>query len=938
MNIIKNSNFTPGRNCGTRSEKVQYIVIHYTGSEGTAANNVSYFNGGNRGASAHYFVDRSGEIREYCDPAKYYAWHCGGSLESSHHPYYGKCTNRNSIGIEICTHNNGSSWEFTAAAVTAAVELTKYLMAQFSVPAANVIRHYDVTGKSCPRVPGWGAVGGSGEWDKFKARLGGAAVPVTTEARSLSKGDEGEDVKKMQQLLIACGYDCGSWGADGSWGAATEKAVLAFQEDHGLATDAVYGPKTRAALEALYEEKKEKKKKREEQEKAAQAAQPVTTNGKEIKIFYPGYTRTDSPDDRQGAGCVWHDQDGHAIVIDAYDKNSAAAKRLVQYLVDNKLYTIDFVGTHAHPDHLGGGFRILEDSRFKVQNVYVYDPNSLKLAGDGTRNGRSAAEDKAYLVKFINAAKNKGAKVHYVGTGDTIKCGEIAFDVYRNQPTHWSEYDTGEAWAYLNDGSICLYSKQSYYMMSGDADASQFVEGDELTVKGCEVGHHGNNGNRTSARIYVAHGCIFAIQCNNEQGQPGSCDFTRYGSGRMREAGVPVWQLTGDIYGVIKAGKITWTQGDNTVSWAVPYGAQLYRVRKTWADSKTQKGAYNVLANAKAEADKWGGDYAVYDWTGKEVYRPGKKTEDKTEPAKEQTPQEAFISKVGPMVKADMQKNGICAAVSLAQGILESGWGTSELATCGANNLFGMKKNLSGNTWPGSTWDGKSVYSKRTKEVYNGQSVTVQADFRAYPDWQASVNDHSAYLAGAKNGSALRYKGIVGADTMTTIDIIVRGGYATAPDYKDKLRKLIEQYDLTKWNTTYNKEETPKTDTKPAEQKPAGDGLFRVRKSWDDVSSQKGAYRIFENARLKADETGLTVYDSTGKAVYTAKQKDPAVPFLVRVKTGLNVRRGPGTEWPSYRDCPAPGVYTIVETSGDWGRLKAGGWIYIAQPRWVERI
>ena len=208
MNIIKNSNFTPGRNCGTRSEKVQYIVIHYTGSEGTAANNVSYFNNGNRGASAHYFVDRSGEIREYCDPAKYYAWHCGGSLESSHHPYYGKCTNRNSIGIEICTHNNGSSWEFTAAAVTAAVELTKYLMAQFSVPAANVIRHYDVTGKSCPRVPGWGAVGGSGEWDKFKARLGGAAVPVTTEARSLSKGDEGEDVKKMQQLLIACGYDC----------------------------------------------------------------------------------------------------------------------------------------------------------------------------------------------------------------------------------------------------------------------------------------------------------------------------------------------------------------------------------------------------------------------------------------------------------------------------------------------------------------------------------------------------------------------------------------------------------------------------------------------------------------------------------------------------------------------------------------------------------
>ncbi len=931
MNIIKNTNFTPGRNCGNRTEKVQYIVIHYTGSEGTAANNVSYFNGGNRGASAHYFVDRSGEIREYCDPAKYYAWHCGGPIESAFHPMYGKCTNRNSIGIEICTHYNGSNWEFTTAAVNAAVELTKYLMGKFGVPADRVCTHYMVTGKFCPRVPGWGAVGGDAEWKKFKARLTGAVVTI-----SLSNGDQGEDVKKMQQMLIACGYDCGSWGADGSFGNATESALERMQKENGLSVDGVYGPKSRAKLEALYKEKEEKKK-REEQEKAAQAAQPVTTNGKEINIFYPGYTRNDSPDDRQGAGCVWHDQDGHAIVIDAYEKGSAAAKKLVQYLVDNKLYTIDFVGTHAHPDHLGGGFRILEDSRIKIQNVYVYDPNSLKLAGDGTRNGRSAAEDKAYLIKFINTAKNKGAQVHYVETGDTIKCGEIEFSVYRNQPAHWSEYDTGEAWAYLNDGSICLYSRQSYYITTGDADGSQFVEKYDLIVKGCEVGHHGNNGNRTSARIYVAHGCIFAIQCNNEQGQPGSCEFTRYGSGRMREAGVPVWQLTGDIYGVIKAGKITWTQGDKSTSWAVPYGAQLYRVRKTWADSKTQKGAYNVLANAKAEADKCGGDYAVYDWTGKEVYRPGKKTDDKTEPAKGQTPQEAFISKVGPMAKADMAKTGICAAVTLAQAILESGWGKSELAT-GANNLFGMKNSLSGNTWPGSTWDGR-VYSKQTKEVYASGPATVQADFRAYKDWQASVNDHSAYLAGAKNGSALRYKDLVGeTDYRKAATIIKDGHYATAPDYVEKICRIVEQYDLTKWNTAFNKkEETQKTDTKPAEQKPAGDGLYRVRKSWDDVSSQKGAYRIFENARLKADECGLTVYDSTGKAVYTGKQAAPAVPFLVKVKTGMNIRKGPGTNYPAYRDCPV-GIYTIVKTDGDWGELKAGGWIYIAQPRWVERV
>ncbi len=644
------------------------------------------------------------------------------------------------------------------------------------------------------------------------ARLGGAAPSVDV---SLSKGDSGSAVEEMQKMLIACGYSCGKWGADGDWGSATDQAVLAFQKDHGLSVDGVYGPKTNAALTAEYAKKNEKsvtpspsaasytdafiakvgpmakadqaksgicaavtlaqailesgwgrselavnannlfgmkkslsgntwggstwdgKSVYSKQTKEVYASGPATVqadfraykdwqasvndhsaylagakNGSalryagligetdykkaaqiikaggyatapdyvdklcrlveqygltkynavqkaeekkaeekhEIRVFYPGYTRNSSPDDRQGAGCVWHDQNGKTIVIDAYEENTAAEKTLVQYLADNKLYTIDFVGTHAHPDHLGGGFKILEDGRFKIENVYVYDPNSLKLAGDGTKNGRSAAGDKAYLIKFINAAKNKGAKIHYVGTGDTIKCGEIAFDVYRNQPTHWSEYDTGEAWAYLNDGSICLYSKQAYYITTGDADGSQFVDEYDLIVKGAEVGHHGNNGNRTSARIYVAHGCIFAVQCNNESGNPGSCDFTQYGSGRMREQGVPVWQLDANIYGTIKSGKAVFTQGSTVVAWDCPFGKgdggenpavpHYYRVRTSWADSKTQKGAYTVLANAKAEADKWNGAYGVYDWNGKEVYRPGKTPEPtpKPEPTPAPTP------------------------------------------------------------------------------------------------------------------------------------------------------------------------------------------------------------------------------------------------------------------------------------------------------------
>ena len=410
--IIKNSGFHAGRNCGTRTEKVEYIVIHYTGNDGaTAAENVSYFNGGNRGASAHYFVDQSGEIREYCDPTAYYSWHCGGPLESSHHPLYEICTNYNSIGIEICTRKSGGVWTFTSAAVSAAVTLTKYLMARFGVSVDHVCRHYDVTGKACPRVPGWGAVGGSAEWDKFKAAL---------------------------------------------------------------------------------------------------AAQP-------------------------------------------------------RELTDN----------------------------------------------------------------------------------------------------------------------------------------------------------------------------------------------------------------------------------------------------------------------------------------------------------------EKFIEQIGAMARADMAKSGICAAVTVAQAILESGWGKSELAVK-AKNIFGMKCNLSGNTWPGSSWDGKSAYNKSTGEYYSGTYTTVKADFRVYKDWSQSVADHGAYLAGARNGSALRYSGLVGCtDYKKAAQIIKDGDYATSPDYVTKICNIVEQYNLIRFNTDYSGPITP-VPTKT-----------------------------------------------------TAK-----VPYLVKVGKGVQIYKAPGGA--VVKTCPY-GVYTIVEERDGYGRLKSGaGWLKLS--------
>lgn len=161
------------------------------------------------------------------------------------------------------------------------------------------------------------------------------------------------------------------------------------------------------------------------------------------------------------------------------------------------------------------------------------------------------------------------------------------------------------------------------------------------------------------------------------------------------------------------------------------------------------------------------------------------------------------VEAVGPLFTEDQKNTGVLACISLAQFILESGYGKSELAQ-NANNCFGMKKSLSGNTWAGSTWDGVSIYTKATGEQKpDGTYYTITADFRKYPSVAKSVADHSAYLLGAKNGNKLRYEGLKGCtDYKKAAQLIKDGGYATSVTYVSKLCSIIEKWDLTRFNAT----------------------------------------------------------------------------------------------------------------------------------------
>jgi len=149
--------------------------------------------------------------------------------------------------------------------------------------------------------------------------------------------------------------------------------------------------------------------------------------------------------------------------------------------------------------------------------------------------------------------------------------------------------------------------------------------------------------------------------------------------------------------------------------------------------------------------------------------------------------QKSFIATVGLMASADMQRSGVLASLTIAQAILESGWGTSTLAK-NANALFGIKAD--------ARWNGR-VYSTSTMECYDGVNYTSEvAPFRAYDSWQHSVNDHSDFL---RAGS--RYKAVIGErNYKRACNAIHRAGYATGPDYARKLINLIEKYGLTAYD------------------------------------------------------------------------------------------------------------------------------------------
>lgn len=160
--IKVNTDYVQSRNATVKNgREIAYIVMHYTGNKkDKAINNAKYFYNNSVGASAHYFVDDESIYQSV--ELKNRAWHVG-----TNGTYYNACRNANSIGIEMCTSGDYNVSEKTIDnAALLCAELCRIVGITAETVDTYVVRHYDVTRKTCPAQ--W--VEGAG-FEEFKSKV-----------------------------------------------------------------------------------------------------------------------------------------------------------------------------------------------------------------------------------------------------------------------------------------------------------------------------------------------------------------------------------------------------------------------------------------------------------------------------------------------------------------------------------------------------------------------------------------------------------------------------------------------------------------------------------------------------------------------------------------------------------------------------------------------
>ncbi len=246
MAYVLKTNLANKKNYGSARalSVIKYIVIHYTGNDGdTDENNGNYFKNHIVEASAHYFVDDDSVTQSV--PDNYVAWAVGGKRYSDYKTsggakLYGKANNTNSLSVEICDDVKNGVVYPSQATIENAVALVKELQKKYNIPNENVIRHFDVNGKKCPKY--WVD---NAKWEtEFKSKLVTKTESEEYDMPTIRKGSRGKAVT-IWQIIVGT-------TPDGDFGTKTDTATRLWQKKMGLVVDGIVGKKSwKAGLDSV---------------------------------------------------------------------------------------------------------------------------------------------------------------------------------------------------------------------------------------------------------------------------------------------------------------------------------------------------------------------------------------------------------------------------------------------------------------------------------------------------------------------------------------------------------------------------------------------------------------------------------------------------------------------------------------------------------------
>lgn len=155
-------------------------------------------------------------------------------------------------------------------------------------------------------------------------------------------------------------------------------------------------------------------------------------------------------------------------------------------------------------------------------------------------------------------------------------------------------------------------------------------------------------------------------------------------------------------------------------------------------------------------------------------------------------PTETFIRRIGEKARAIGQKNDLYASVMIAQAILETGSGDSDLSQQPYYNLFGIK----------GEFEGESVVFSTQEDDGVGNWYSIDAAFKKYPGYKESFEDYAKLMKEGTDSNQEIYSGTWKSNAVTYQEATkaLTGVYATDTSYDQKLNAFIEEYELTEYD------------------------------------------------------------------------------------------------------------------------------------------